>query len=357
MSGCRRIHHIDGGETIPVEYATGFSLTRYDGYIVADLRDPWDTTQLLNRYILVSKELPLPDVIPAGTLIRVPIERIAVYTSVHAAIIDELEYSDHIVGICESQYITRNSIKKNLSTEQTIDLGNSFSPDVERMIAIAPDAIIVSPFENCNYGRVEKLGIPIIECADYMENTPLGRAEWIRFLGILTGKIDKADSLFAATKIRYEKLCKLAQQFHNRPTVLCEKKIGGTWFVPGGNSYMAQIITDAGATYIWHNDNHSGSLALSFEDVYDQAQNADYWLFKYTAPQNISLQTLGDEFAHYKKFNAYTHNNVYGCNLTHNTFFEEIPIYPDLLLSEFIAIFHPEMHPPKKLQYYHRLMP
>lgn len=357
LTACRHSDTTGRGETIPLQYAKGFTLSRYLGYIMADMRDPWDTTRLLHRYILVPKGGEIPSSIPAGTLVRVPVERMAVYTSVHAAMIDELGAGTHITGVCEPQYIHRTGLLAQLASSHTTDIGNSQAPDVEKIIDIAPETIVVSPFENCNYGRVEKLGIPIIECADYMEYTPLGRAEWIRFIGMLTGKERVADSLFAEIERRYNELRHRVAEVENRPTVLAEKKTGGTWFVPGGDSYMARLFADAGADYIWKDDTHSGSLALSWEEVYDRAREADFWLIKYTDKSDATLTTLKSEYAPYARFKAYNAGQIYGCNLHDNTFFEEVPLHPDRLLQDLIHIFHPGLSLADTLRYYHHLKP
>ena len=345
------------GEKVNIKYAEGFDITRYPDYIRVDLRDPWDTTRLLHRYLLVDKKKDLSQSLPDGTLIRTPVDRMVVYSSVHGSMLDELGIAERIVGVCESEYISVPSIRDGIYSGLITDVGNSFSPDVEKIIDLSPEAILVSPFENCSYGRVEKLNISIIECADYMENTPLGRAEWIRLIGLFTGRESQADSLFAAIERQYTELCQRVSGIKNRPTVIAEKKTGSTWFVPGGNSYMARLFADAGADYFWKDDEHAGSLALSFESVFDKAQSADFWLFKYSAPTDITLRTLASEYSPYSRFIAFEKGLVFGCNLTSNRFFEEVPLHPDLLLKDFILIFHPDLFPGERCRYYHHLQP
>lgn len=221
------------GEKVNIKYAEGFDITRYPDYIRVDLRDPWDTTRLLHRYLLVDKKKDLSQSLPDGTLIRTPVDRMVVYSSVHGSMLDELGIAERIVGVCESEYISVPSIRDGIDSGLITDVGNSFSPDVEKIIDLSPEAILVSPFENCSYGRVEKLNIPIIECADYMENTPLGRAEWIRLIGLFTGRESQADSLFAAIERQYTELCQRVSGIKNRPTVIAEKKNGIDMVRPG----------------------------------------------------------------------------------------------------------------------------
>ena len=347
----------DGGEKMATKYAEGFEVTRYDGYTVAELRDPWDTTRLLHRYVLVDKKAELPTGLPDGTLVRTPVGRMIVYSSVHGSMLDALGAAHGIVGVCESQYIANATLRARIAGRRIVDVGNSFAPDVEKIIALAPDAIFTSPFENCGYGRVEKLNVPLIECADYMEASPLGRAEWIRFIGLFVGREAKADSLFLAIEKSYGDLQRRVEGVTRRPTVLSEKKTGATWFVPGGESYMARLFADAGADYLWKDDRHAGSLALTFESVFDRAREADFWLFKYSAPNDMTRTALIAEYAPYDRFKAVADGQVFGCNLSRNHFFEEVPLHPDLLLRDFIGIFHPGLLPDDTLRYFHRLQP
>ena len=217
-SACKkRGAQIEAGDAVPVSHAAGFSLTQCPGYTMAEVRNPWDTTRLLHRYLLVDKERDIPGNLPEGTLVRVPVENIAAYSSVHVSMLDELGAADRITGVCEAEYIARPGVRRRIESGEIADLGSSFAPRVEKIIELSPEVILASPYENCNYGQVEKLGVPIIECADYMETTPLGRAEWVRFLGLLTGRTHEADSLFGLTECRYDSLRRLAADAAERP--------------------------------------------------------------------------------------------------------------------------------------------
>ncbi len=337
-------------------YARGFQITRYPDYSVADLRDPWDTTRLLHRYIFLEKGKEIPPQLPEGTLIRTPVNRMVVYSTVHGSMLNELGLAHSIVGVCEAEYISVPAIQEGLQSGEIADLGRSIAPDIEKIIELSPEAILVSPFENSGYGRVEKLAIPLIECADYMENTPLGRAEWIRFIGLFTGREREADSIFQEVESRYTELCRQVTA-QSRPTVLSEKKTGATWFVPGGKSYMACLFADAGADYLWKEDSHAGSLALSFEEVFDRAQTADFWVIKCSAPNGMSYSNLAAEYAPYSRFKAFSEGNIFIFDLSGNRFFEEVPLHPELLLKDFILIFHPELFPGEDYRYHSRLQP
>ena len=155
-------------------------------------------------YILVDKEKPTPTHLPEGTVVKVPLERSMVYSSVHCNLFKQLESLDAVAGVCGLQYIKVPEIQEGCRNGSVTDCGNSMNPDIEKIIDIHPDAILLSPFENSGgYGRIEKLNVPIIECADYMETSPLGRAEWMYFYGLLTGRKAQADSLFRKVEQSY----------------------------------------------------------------------------------------------------------------------------------------------------------
>ena len=163
--------------------------------MVVEVRDPWDTTKMLQRYVLVPAEKELPSELPQGVLVRTPLKRVVAATSVHCGWLDMLGVREELVGVCESRYIDVPFVKQGLEVGQMIDIGEAAAPDVERLIELAPDGMITSPLSNAPYGRVEKTGIPQVKCVDYMEPTPLGRAEWIRFLALFFDREALADSL------------------------------------------------------------------------------------------------------------------------------------------------------------------
>ena len=162
---------------------------------------------ILHTYVLVDKEKSLPADLPEGTLVRTPLSKAVVYSSVHCGLLDQIGALESIGGVCDLKYIKLPEVQDGCRTGSIADVGNGMNPDMEKIIDLHPDAIMLSPFENSGgYGRVEKLDIPIIECADYMETSALGRAEWMRFYGLLFGEAQKADSLFAEVEKNYNEL-------------------------------------------------------------------------------------------------------------------------------------------------------
>lgn len=335
-----------------VEYATGFSVHRTAEYTEVEVRDPWDTTKLLQRYVLVPSGRELPAGLPQGTVVRTPLKRVVAATSVHCGWLDMLGVCEELVGVCESRYIDVPFVQEGLKAGQVIDIGEAAAPDVERLIELGPDGMITSPLSNAPYGRVEKTGILQVKCVDYMEPTPLGRAEWIRFLALFFDREALADSLFRETVKAYEEVKALVRDVKERPTVVMEMKYGAVWYVSGGQSYMGSLLRDAGADYCWKDDTHAGSFPLAFETVFEQGGEADYWLIKYNRAQEISYEGLRSEYAPYANFAAWKNRRIFTCNTGVVPYYEEVPIRPHFLLKDLVKIFHPEVLPDYRCRYF-----
>ena len=343
-------------DTIPLKYAEDLTLVKGEGYTEARLRNPWDTTALLHTYILVEKDKPLPNRLPEGTLVRTPLSNVLVYTAVHCNLIQELGAVESIGGICELQYIKVPEIIEGCRNGSIVNAGEGTNPDMEKIIDLHPDALLLSPYENSGgHGQVEKLKIPIIECADYMETSALGSAEWIRFYGLLFHQSAKADSIFAIAEKNYNELKALAVSQPTQPKVMCELKSGSAWYVPGGNSTTGKLYNDAGGDYLFDHYPNSGAVPLSFETVFDKAQDADVWLMKYNQPTDKTLSGIRKDYSPYAQFKAFKDGQVYGCNTNYAAYYEDFPFHPDKVLMDLIKIFHPSLLPEYELKYFSKL--
>lgn len=347
---------LENATSIEMRYARLLTMQQGEGFVLAQIKNPWDTTKILHSYVLVPKERELPDSLPQGEIIRTPLARSLFYTSVHVSLIDELGAYGAISGLCDQQYMYLEKIRKDIASGRIVDCGMSQSPDMERIIDLAPDAILLSPFENSGtYGKLGSMGIPIIECADYMETGPLGRAEWMRFYGLLVGRREAADSLFAAVESDYNALKDMVKDIRQKPTVVCGKKFGSSWHVAGANSTIGMLVADAGGDYVFSNEPAIGSVPYDPEQVFDRAQGADLWLFKYRQEVPLTYAQLAQEWSNYAEMEAFKKHNVYGCNLVNVAYYEETPFHPQLLLREYIRIFHPEVLKDYQLKYFTKL--
>lgn len=364
LTGCKGTRQVPFAEPVSVDtldYAEGLKIASFKDFTSVTLRDPWDTVKTRKVYILAPKATlagspGLKDTLSKmGILIETPVERAVIYTSVHAAMAAQLGVLDKVCGVCEPEYITSNEVLERIKNQQIADLGQSTSPNVEKIIDLGCDVIIASPFENSGYGAAEKLGIPIVEAADYMENHPLGRTEWVKFYGLLFGCEADAQEQFLATCSRYNSLKGICTEVTERPSVVLERKWGQTWGVPAAGSYVGTLHRDAGADYVFGDITSASSVHMTFEQVFDRGCDADFWLFKYSGGKPMTLDDLKGEYLPYSDFKAFKTQSIFACNTLVSTYYDDITLHPDRILADLICIYHPELLPDHKLQYYFRL--
>lgn len=341
------------GSHIAFKYATDLRIRVMDSCIVADIRNPWDTLHLLHTYVIVPSDSALPEKLPSGTLVRTPLRNALVCTSVHAGLLATLGVADRIGCVCDAEYIRQPAVRQRIDDGLIVDAGNAMSPDIESIVELGPDAILLSPFENSGgYGLLGKLNVPIVECADYMEVSPLACAEWMRFYGLLFGRLATADSLFSVVERNYCQLRDSAMPASERPMLLAELKSGSAWYVPTGNSTTGRFYVDAGADYPFAHIERTGAVPLSSETVLETAHNADVWLFKYNQSADYTYSQLAGESDLYPHFKAFRNKSVYGCNTSYVPYYDEVPFRPDWLLRDLVKILHPDLLPNHTLRYY-----
>ena len=431
----------EAGDTLEMKYAKLLTIVKHgDGeessdaaedidyqYAEAIIANPWKAGTMLHRYILIPKgeegdktvtRLALQRTSGMGCTtdtVRTPVERSAVFIAPHCQLMYELGCQQAIRGVCDLNYINIPDVRKraasagnasagkafagnafagNASAENAsaqnsiVDCGSSMAPDIERIIALKPEAILVSPFENSGgYGKLDKLHVPIIEAADYMESSPLGRAEWMKFYGMLFGKNKnisttaaveaseaaagkaseatagkaseatlpascelRADSLFAQIEKEYLNLKAEAGKLPKGLSILTERKTGNVWYVPGGQSTIGILLKDANARYIFSDDQHSGSLPMSPEQILAKGSQVDVWAFKYFGGAPLSQVQLLQEYDGYKALAAFNRGNIYQVDTSTVPYFELTSFHPELLLREVIILAHGERF--GKLRFY-----
>lgn len=386
----------EAGDTLEMKYAKLLTIVKHgDGedasdaaedidyqYAEALVANPWKAGTMLHRYILIPKGEEGDKTVTmlakrrstgarcTTDTVRTPVERSAVFIAPHCQLMYELGCPQAIRGVCDLDYINIPDVKKraalsgNTSAQNPIvNCGSSMAPDIERIIALKPETILLSPFENSGgYGKLDKLHIPIIEAADYMESSPLGRAEWMKFYGMLFGNEEgksngisgscepKADSLFAKIEKEYLSLKAQAAGYTKGLSILTERKTGNVWYVPGGQSTIGILLKDANARYIFEDDQHSGSLAMSPEQILAKGKQVDVWAFKYFGGAPLSQAQLLQEYDGYKALAAFSRGNIYQVDTSTVPYFELTSFHPELLLREFIILAHGERF--GKLRFY-----
>lgn len=379
----------EAGDTLEMKYAKLLTIVKHgDGeetsdategidyqYAEAIIANPWKAGTMLHRYILIPKGKEGDKTVAmlarrrstgarcTTDTVRTPVEKSAVFIAPHCQLMYELGCQQAIRGVCDLDYINIPDVKKraalsgNTSAQNPIvDCGSSMAPDIERIIALKPEAILLSPFENSGgYGKLDKLHVPIIEAADYMESSPLGRAEWMKFYGMLFKKDGnapktalaascepKADSLFAKIEKEYLKLKAEAAGYPKGLSILTERKTGNVWYVPGGKSTMGILLRDAHARYIFADDTHIGSLSMSPEQIIAKGNQVDVWAFKYFGGNALTKQNLLAEYQGYQALKAFQTGTVYETDTSCEPYFELTSFHPEILLCEFIILSHPE---------------
>ncbi len=357
----------EGGDTLQMKYAQLLTIVSHDegSYTEVKVHNPWKEGTELHRYILVPKGKEGDATMAklagqahgegkaAATLgvktdtVRTPLTSNLVFTAPHCQLLTELGCQNAITGVCDKDYINIPDIKSRAQADAKVahpimDCGSSMQPDIERIIALHPEALLISPFENSGgYGKLDKLRIPIIETADYMETSPLGRAEWIKLYGLLLGS-SKADSLFSAIEKEYLQLKAEAAKLPLGLSILTERKTGNVWYVPGGKSTMGILLRDAHAKYIFADDQHSGSLSMSPEQIIAKGNQVDVWAFKYFGGNALTKQDLLAEYQGYQALKAFQSGNIYETDTSCEPYFELTSFHPEILLREFIILSHPE---------------
>lgn len=362
LAGCnKRTPAVQGNADNPatveyvVHYATGFQVKKYADYTMVSVRDPWDTTRLLQTYILVDRTKDIPMDLPKGTLVKIPLENVVTYSTIHCSTLNELGKIDIIIGVCEPQYIKLPIIQERLKNGSIEDLGMASKPNLEKIIMLSPEAIFATPIQGWTYGNVERTRIPMLETVDYTEPHPLGRAEWIRFYSLFTGTEHLADSLFAITEKSYNDIKNRVANVSVRPSVLTDMRYQSKWNMPGGRSFMAEMYADAGASYPWADNNSTSYLPLSFESVLDKAGDVDFWLIKYNMPKDMTYSSLEKEYKPYSRIKAFKDRNIYGCNTAYSSYYEDLPIHPDYILKDMAYVFHPNLFPDYTPRYFKKL--
>ena len=334
-------------ETTPTDYlglsyATTFDIISEDQEYMLINTEPWPKATEKREFA-----------------IKNPLKRVVCTSTSHLPYFEMLGSEDVVVGFPEAKYISSQVFLDRVESGQIVDLGNAQSMNMELLIALEPEAVIAfdSGGESNTLDKIEKLGIPVIYNSDFLEQTPLGRAEYIKFFGALVGKERKADSLFKEIEKRYEALVRVTRNLKEKPTILSGTTYGDTWFLPGGKNWAAIFFEDAGGNYLWKESEASGWLELSFEATYEKANDADYWIGLSTFETMDGLKGQDNRYTNFKAFqegNVFNYHKIKGPNGGFD-FFESGYSRPDLILSDLTKILHPELLPDYETVYFQQL--
>lgn len=336
-----------------VSFAKGFSIEKLaSGVTIIKITSPWPNAESAFTYALVPKEKQAAITLNKDAydaIITVPVNRLVVTSTTHIPALEALEVEDKLVGFPDTKYISSEKTRKRIDAGSIKELGNNESINTEMLIELNPEVVVGFGISNENsiYETIQRANIPVVYNGDWTEETPLGKAEWIKFFAPFFQKEAKADRIFTNIKTSYEEAKKLAKTAHTTPTVISGAMYKDIWYLPGGKSWAAQFLTDANANYLWNNTIETGSLSLSWETVLEKGQQADFWI---GPAQFTNYDTMVKASKHYGQFNAFQNKQVFTfANTKGETggllYYELAPQRPDLVLKDLIHILHPELLP------------
>ena len=343
-----------------IQYAHGFSIDYYDHYklvkVLNRLTDKTDTLQ----YLLVQRGFPVPAGYPKAQVINIPVKTIIGMSSMHVALADFVNVADRITGLGSLEYITSPTVRKNIKAGKVTQVGLDGNMNNELILTMHPDVLIAMGNPDAGFGRYKTLtdaGIPVLLNTEWLEGSPLGRTEWVKLMAALVNKEAFVNRKFDSLAQTYHHLAQLASHASARPHVIIGLPYKGSWFVPAGESYMAQFLRDAGAGYKWSDSKGTGSLALDFESVAPEALTADYWLnigYADTKADVVAKDNRYESFKAFKTGTIYNNNNLVN-DLGSNDYWESGGVNPHVILADMIRILHPELLPDHHLVYYKQL--
>lgn len=343
-----------------VEYAEGFTIEYVEGFKVIEVLTPWQGAEDPIRYVLAPCGADIPGDYADATVINVPIQSVVSMSTTYLPALIELDLIESVIGVDEFDYVYAPAIRERIDAGDLIEIGGGSTVNVEQALDLAPDLILTYGLGFPDYDAHPVLieaGLSVALNGDYMETSPLGRAEWIKFIAAFFNKEAEADAIFNEIAANYEELAALAADAEAQPTVMVNAMYADTWYVSGGGSYLARLIEDAGGDFLWADDEGTGALPLAFEDVLDRAQDADVWLnpnFWFSLEEGLAEDERYAEFAAFENGGVYNNNARVG-ELGANDYTEGGALHADRVLADLIAILHPELVPDHDLFYFRAL--
>jgi iron complex transport system substrate-binding protein len=348
-----------GSSAAWIKYAKGFTVNKLSDATLVEVLYPYPGAASGYKYLLVERGKKVPAHDADTKVIFTPVNRIVCTATTHLPLLDYLEVSDRLVGFPSLDYVSSEKIRALIEENKITELGVDLGLNIERIALLKPD-ILMGYTLTGNYGqyaKIEKLGVPVVMNAEYLEEHPLGRAEWIKFMALFFNKEQEADAVFNMIEQNYLSTLTLTRRITERPTVLSGVVYGDAWFLPGGKNYNATLLRDAGCKYLWEEDNSNGYLQLSFEAVYEKAHDANLWI---GVASFGSLEEIKNADHRYTKFKPYKNKHVYTYDARKGAkggseYLELGYLRPDIILKDLVKIAHPDLLPEYQLYFHAKL--
>jgi iron complex transport system substrate-binding protein len=346
-------------QNISLDYAEGFKLIQHDGFVELVITRPWPEAEESFRYALTPDPERIADKSSFDAVVKTPVKDLVVTSTTHIPSLEMLDCGDKLIGFPNLDYISSSQTRERIRNGQIAELGKNEALNTELLLELQPDVLVTFAVNGGNKAIIplEQAGIPVLYNADWTETHPLGKAEWIKFFGVLLGKERTADSVFNIIEERYERAAALASTAKSRPTVISGALYKDVWYLPAGESWAARFLEDARGDYLWRDSPGSGSLSLSLESVLEKGQNADIWI----GPGQFDSQSqMAEAHAVYTEFKAFNDRTIYTFTALKGAtggviYYELAPNRPDLVLEDMIHILHPELLPDHQLYFFRPL--
>lgn len=346
--------------TSVVRYAHSFRIDYYDHYKLVRIYNSLSGKMDTLEYLLVQRGYPLPAGYPKAQVIHIPVKTIIGMSSMHIALADFAGVADRVIGLGSLQYVTSPDVRKNIKAGKIAQVGLDNNMNNEMILTMHPDVLMDMGNPDASFGRYKTLtdaGVPVLLNVEWLESNPLGRAEWVKLMAALVNKEALVNRKFDSLAAAYEKLAQMARQIDVKPSVIIGMPFKGSWFVPAGESYVAQFLRDAGASYRWSDSKGVGSLSLNFEAVAPEALTADYWLNVGDVNTKADIAAKDQRYTSFRPFKTgqiYNYNKLVN-DMGSNDYWESGAVNPHVILADLIRIVHPELLPDHSLVYYKQL--
>src|SRR6056297_715680 len=348
----QKVHSAD------IKYAQGFSIEYYDHYKLLTIYNPWQGAKEIKYQYAIITDKKNAGLVPARfKKIVAPLKKIICLSTSHIAFLDVLNEAESIVGVSGTNFVNNQVLQEKISRDEIADVGYENHLNYELIAGINPEIVITYGIgsEVSGYNqKLNDLGVETMIIPEYLETHPLGKLEWIKFIAALYDKEDEAETYFQLVENEYNHLVELVSTTKKKPKVLFGLPWKDTWYVPGGNSFLAKMVDDAGGDYIWSENNSRESIPLDIENVFVKANNTDVWLNTGTVKHKQDILKVDDRF---QDFAPFEHSRIYNNNQQENEwggndYWEKGTVEPHIILKDLIKIFHPELLPNHSLVYY-----
>jgi iron complex transport system substrate-binding protein len=368
LAGCNHKHPINaafsgtiGLERQPVRFANGFVLQSHGKNALVTISNPWQNAKMVKYFYYLSDTLAQSQIIDEShCFIKTPVKSVVCLSTTHIGFIGFIGETGSIVGISGKNYVVNEELRAKIDRDQLPDVGYDENLNYELILKLKPDVVLaygVSGTVTNTVRKLNELGIPTLLIAEYLEEEPLAKMEWIKVVAALFDREDLASHKFDSVAIRYKQLARVAGKESNKPTVLLGLPWRGTWYISGGKSYVARLIEDAGGEYIFNHLQFNESRPIALEKVFESAMNASFWL---NSGDALSIRDIFSVDQRFSGLSPVLNHHVFNNNNRvsksgGNDFFEAGVVEPEIILSDLIYILHPQLLPSHQLKYYRKL--